>query len=126
MNLNNLLGIDLTDPAQKLASDMMDSQAHMLDRLVAERQKQGLSQADLGKKMGVTQSAVAKMESGARDPHLSTLRRYAAALDMRITFAVEEAVTARGWTPIVETPMEPIGVPWRARSTERSSDAVHA
>lgn len=95
MNIYQLLGIDLEDPGQKLAVDMMRSERAMLDALIRERARRGISQEDLGREMGVTQSAVARFEGGERDPRLSTLRRYAAALDMRITFDVKPATARR-------------------------------
>lgn len=95
MDLYELLGIDLNDPGQKLADDMMRSERAMLDALFEARRRKGVSQKDLGHEMGVTQSAVARIEGGDRDPRLSTLRRYAAALDMRITFDVKPARHAR-------------------------------
>lgn len=49
---------------------------------VAERRKErGLSQADLAKLVGTTQSAIARLESGGRPPRIDTLLRIANALD---------------------------------------------
>lgn len=48
--------------------------------LVAARHELGLSQTDLAARMGTSQSAVARLESGVNDVRLSTLERYAAAL----------------------------------------------
>lgn len=93
MNVYELLGIDLDDPGQKLAADMMRSERAMLDSLIGERVRRGISQKEVGERMNITQSAVARIESGDRDPRLSTLRRYAAALDMRVTFDVKPAAT---------------------------------
>jgi transcriptional regulator with XRE-family HTH domain len=49
-------------------------------RLSARRQALGLSQTAVAARMGTSQSAVARLESGAADVRLSTLRRYAEAL----------------------------------------------
>ena len=49
---------------------------------VADRRKdRGLSQADLAKLVGTTQSAIARLESGGRPPRIDTLLRIANALD---------------------------------------------
>ena len=49
---------------------------------VADRRKErGLSQADLAKLVGTTQSAIARLESGGRPPRIDTLLRIANALD---------------------------------------------
>ncbi len=48
--------------------------------LVAERLSLGLSQTEVAARMGTSQSAVARLESGASDIRLSTLERYAQAV----------------------------------------------
>ena len=49
---------------------------------VADRRKErGLSQADLAARVGTTQSAIARLESGGRPPRIDTLLRIANALD---------------------------------------------
>jgi transcriptional regulator with XRE-family HTH domain len=49
---------------------------------VADRRKErGLSQAELAKLVGTTQSAIARLESGGRPPRIDTLLRTANALD---------------------------------------------
>ena len=66
----------------------------MLADLVARRRSVGLSQAEVADRMGTSQSAVARLESGAVDARLSTLERYAAAvhrrLDLRLRGTGEE------------------------------------
>lgn len=49
--------------------------------LVAHRRREGLSQTTVAARMGTSQSAVARLESGDADVRLSTLERYAAAID---------------------------------------------
>jgi transcriptional regulator with XRE-family HTH domain len=60
----------------------------LVERLVEERRLQGLSQTDVAARMGTSQSAVARLERGDADVRLSTLERYAAALDHRLGFGV--------------------------------------
>ena len=52
--------------------------------LAAERQRLGLSQTQVAARMGTSQSAVARLESGDADVRLSTLERYAAALGQKL------------------------------------------
>lgn len=52
--------------------------------LVAERRAAGLSQADIAARMGTSQSAVARLETGGVDVRLSTLERYATAVHRRL------------------------------------------
>ena len=56
----------------------------MAERLTARRQALGLSQTAVAARMGTSQSAVARLESGATDVRLSTLHRYADALGDRL------------------------------------------
>lgn len=58
--------------------------------LAARRQALGLSQTEVAARMGTSQSAVARLESGALDARLSTLERYAAALGQDLSFLLEE------------------------------------
>ena len=54
--------------------------------LAARRQDAGLSQTEIAARMGTSQSAVARLESGAADVRTSTLERCAAALGTEITW----------------------------------------
>jgi predicted transcriptional regulator len=58
----------------------------MAERLSTQRQALGLSQTTVAARMGTSQSAVARIESGATDVRLSTLHRYAEALGQALTF----------------------------------------
>ena len=52
--------------------------------LVSARRDAGLSQADVAERMGTTQSAVARLESGEVDARLSTLQRFASAVSCEL------------------------------------------
>lgn len=58
----------------------------LLDEFLKARTAQGLTQAQVAEKIGTTQSAVARMESGQgrHSPSLATLSRYAEALGCRL------------------------------------------
>lgn len=88
VDLDEQLGIDLTNPSHRLARLLADQDEALVDRLVQLRKDKGLSQQDVADAMGVTQSAVARIESGERDPRLSTLRRYAHAVGALIEHTV--------------------------------------
>ena len=59
-------------------------------KLVALRQEQGLSQRALAKLSRVTNVTIARIESGVYDPRLSTLRRLAKALKVKVADLVDE------------------------------------
>ncbi|HEY6539078.1 MAG TPA: helix-turn-helix transcriptional regulator [Candidatus Dormibacteraeota bacterium] len=57
--------------------------------LMARRVDLGLSQTEVAARMGTSQSAIARFESGSADVRLSTLERYAAALDQRLDWKLQ-------------------------------------
>ena len=58
--------------------------------LVAERVALGLTQTDVAARMGTSQSAVARLESGEADVRVSTLERYASALDSSLEWYLKK------------------------------------
>lgn len=52
------------------------------ERLLAAREKRGLSQGDLAKRAGFQASAISHFETGTRKPSFDNLRRLADALDV--------------------------------------------
>ena len=60
----------------------------LVKELVRARQERGLSQTEIAARMGTSQSAVARLERGDLDVRLSTLERYAAAVDRTVDWHV--------------------------------------
>jgi transcriptional regulator with XRE-family HTH domain len=58
----------------------------LIDRLAALRRRHRLSQTEVAARMGTSQSALARLESGQSDVRLSTIMRYASALGADIGF----------------------------------------
>jgi transcriptional regulator with XRE-family HTH domain len=58
----------------------------LVRELAAQRQAAGLSQTEVAARMGTSQSAVARLESGTVDVRASTLERYAAAIGGEISW----------------------------------------
>src|SRR3712207_2512618 len=58
--------------------------ARIAERVSEERRARGLSQHELASLTGTTQSAIARLESGARPPRIDTLLRIAEALDCEL------------------------------------------
>jgi predicted transcriptional regulator len=63
---------------------MARKRRELVDDLAARRRSVGLSQTEVAALMGTSQSAVARLEAGHNDVRISTLERYAAALDQRL------------------------------------------
>jgi len=70
----------------KAEYDGLEEEFAFLDEFLKARSSAGMSQAEVAEKMGTTQSAVARLESGRgkHSPSLSTLQKYAHALGYRI------------------------------------------
>ncbi|MFL6162712.1 MAG: helix-turn-helix domain-containing protein [Jatrophihabitantaceae bacterium] len=56
----------------------------ILDRLIALRSELGISQREVARRMGVRQPTVSQFENESSDPRISTLQRYARALNARV------------------------------------------
>jgi predicted transcriptional regulator len=71
----------------------LSERRHILTvQLVERRRVFGLSQTEVAARMGTSQSAVARLESGDADVKLSTIERYVAALGCQIDWRLEEGV----------------------------------
>ena len=69
---------------------MAAERAGLIRDLVAQRVAAGLSQTEVAARMGTSQSAVARLESGATDVRASTLERYAAAVGGEISWKLHD------------------------------------
>lgn len=68
------------------AARMAGERGRLVRELAEQRQAAGLSQTEIAARMGTSQSAVARLESGTADVRASTLERYAAAVGSEITW----------------------------------------
>lgn len=73
-------------PEVKAEYDRFEEEFALLDGFLKARAAAGLSQAEIAQRMGTTQSAIARLESGygKPSPSLATLRKYARALGYRL------------------------------------------
>lgn len=69
---------------------MAEQRTGLVRDLVEQRVAAGLSQTEVAARMGTSQSAVARLESGATDIRASTLERYAAAVGGEISWRLNE------------------------------------
>ncbi len=72
--------------ADEPAAQMAAERGRLVRQLAEQRQAAGLSQTEIAARMGTSQSAVARLESGTGDVRASTLERYAAAVGGQITW----------------------------------------
>ena len=76
----------LRQTAGEQAARMAEERGKLVRELAGRRQAAGLSQTEVAARMGTSQSAVARLESGTADVRASTLERYAAAVGSEITW----------------------------------------
>lgn len=77
------------DPAHRAECEEIEHEFELMGALMEARGKQNLSQAEIARRMGTSQSAVARLEGGRSNPSLATLRRYAAATGTRLKISFE-------------------------------------
>ncbi|WP_309617295.1 helix-turn-helix domain-containing protein [Salinibacterium sp.] len=69
--------------------------------LVQIRISRGLTQPQVAERLGISQQAVSKLESYSSDPRLSTIRRYANAVEALVAHVVEadegQLANGRAW-----------------------------
>jgi predicted transcriptional regulator len=73
----------MKDPAFRAAYDALEEEFALIRELLNARTRAKLSQAQVAKRMGTSQSAIARIESG-RTPSLTTLRKYAKAVGRKV------------------------------------------
>jgi len=95
----------LRQQADEHLARMAEERGRLVRELAEQRQAAGLSQTEIAARMGTSQSAVARLESGTADVRASTLERYAAAVGGQITWKLNRS----------GEPGEP-GEPWEGAS----------
>ncbi len=75
------------DPEFRAAYDALEEEFALANALISARAD--LSQAELARRMGTSQSAIARLESGRSRPSTRTLRKFAEATGMKLRFVFE-------------------------------------
>ena len=79
----------MKEPKYRKAFASLDDEFAVAKAVIAARSRAGLTQAELAHKMGTTQPAVARMESGRIQPSLQTLHRLAQATGSKLMIRFE-------------------------------------
>lgn len=84
----------LRNPKVRAEYDALETEFFLLRELLSARQKAGLTQAEIAKRMGTKSPAVTRLESslssGKHSPSLATLKKYAKALDCHLEIKLVE------------------------------------
>lgn len=73
----------LQNPEVRTEYDALEEEFALARELILARSRAGLSQAEVARRMGTTQSTVARLEGGRAKPTLLTVERYAKATGSR-------------------------------------------
>ena len=73
----------LRNPEVRTEYDALEEEFALARELILARSRAGLSQAEVARRMGTTQSTVARLEGGRAKPTLLTVERYAKATGSR-------------------------------------------
>ena len=76
-----------TNPEYKAAYDALEQEFAIAEALVKARNEAGMTQKDVAGKLGISQPAVARMESG-KNVSIKTIARYAKAIGRPITLSI--------------------------------------
>lgn len=87
--LNDIKRKLLAAPEVRGEYDALADEFETAHALIAARARAGLTQSEVAQRMGTTQSAVARLESGRREPSMRTVQRYAQAVGGRVVVRIE-------------------------------------
>ena len=79
----------LKNPGVRREYDALEEEFALILAVAEARQRAGLSQAQLAKRMKTTQSTIARLESGRGKPSTRTLSRFAKATGHRLKISFE-------------------------------------
>ncbi len=78
----------LKDKAVRKAYDDLGPEFALITAIIEKRLKKGLTQAELARKIGTKQSAIARLESGSYNPTVEMLEKVAKALNARLEISI--------------------------------------
>ena len=81
----------LEDPDFRREYARVDEEFALIEALIRARTTARLTQEELARRLGITQSAIARLEGGRVSPSFATLRRYAEATGTRLTVGLVPA-----------------------------------
>jgi len=83
------LNEELNDPEFRAEYEALEPEFAIVKAMIEARKSTGLTQTQLADKTGIDQSDISRIENGNANPSLSTLKRLAAAMNMRLKLEFE-------------------------------------
>lgn len=108
------------------AKEILKVQRSFIEDLIEQRRVQRMSQSDVAELMGITQSAVSLFEHYDSNPTLSSIRRYALAVNADLVMEVKprHIYTTQALAPKTTVRRVPKthqdNVPWELRTLENA------
>ncbi|OJI06300.1 transcriptional regulator [bacterium CG10_46_32] len=79
----------MKDPVYKKHYDALEPEFSVIEAVIKKRLENRMTQAQLARKVGTTQSAIARLESGSYNPSFAMLEKVAKALDAKLEIAIK-------------------------------------
>jgi ribosome-binding protein aMBF1 (putative translation factor) len=89
--LKTYIAEQMKDPEFRKAWDALDPEFQVLKAMIKARERTGISQAELARRIGTKQSVISRLERGAfSKATLETIKKVADALDMRLELRLHQ------------------------------------
>ncbi|AEG15555.1 MULTISPECIES: helix-turn-helix domain-containing protein [Desulfofundulus] len=79
----------MEDPAFRQAYEELEPEYQLIRAIIKQRKLKGMTQAELARRVGTRQSAIARLESGTYNPSLRFLKKVAKALGGKIEVSLK-------------------------------------
>jgi ribosome-binding protein aMBF1 (putative translation factor) len=89
--LKSYIAEQMKNPEFKKSWDDLDPEFQILKAMIKAREKAGMSQAELARRLGTKQSVISRLERGAfSKASLETIKKVADVLDKRLVIKLED------------------------------------
>ncbi len=89
-NFSTLKSELLKDKEIRQTYDDLSAEFKIAELIIQKRLEQGMTQAELAKKVGTKQSAISRLESGNSNPSISFLEKVAKALNLHLVVSLNQ------------------------------------
>lgn len=83
-NFRETLAEQMKDPAFRAEWEAQEPERQIIRAIIEGREEHDLTQKQLAEATGITQADISRLENGTANPSLSTLKRLAAGMGMKL------------------------------------------